>query len=194
MPLDELKKLVQNNVTRQAARRQPQTNDDLRQLFRLALTTPKSAPEEVALADARIKLQGARNVAYSLELKDRVTKLRVAVAHAERHPAPVIAQRNSEVRQAELELAAAEAFLELDIKSISRAKLAVTTVTGYTFQDSHDPELDANTARRDAMLDEITAMIKKYEAMEPVVHEAKDKVQVHFEAVDRGKKRKRSAS
>jgi hypothetical protein len=138
--------------------------------------------------------QSRRNVVYSLELKERMTKLRVAVAHAECHPATVIAQCNSEVQQAELELATAEASLELDIKSVARAKLAVTAVTGYTTQDPHDPELDANTVRRDAVLEDITEMIRKYQAMEPVIHVAKDKVQVHSEAGEQGKKRKRSAS
>ncbi|KAF1828661.1 hypothetical protein BDW02DRAFT_603236 [Decorospora gaudefroyi] len=91
MPLKDLHELAQENAARQAARRQPQSGEELRQLFRLSLTEPESSPEEVILADARIKLQATRNVVYGIELKFWMERLRAAVARAEEHPAAVIA-------------------------------------------------------------------------------------------------------
>jgi hypothetical protein len=166
LALEEFHNLAQTNAAKKAAQRQPQTSEELRSTLRVALTVPESGPEEVALADARAKLQGIRNFVYGIAVKERMTKLRAAVARSEQQPPATIEQADVYVREAEQELVEAQKIWDQEVDKVARAKQSVSAITGRAAPDFYNPDAQEDAERRTAMLNSITAMIESHQAQE----------------------------
>jgi hypothetical protein len=164
LPLDEFHNLAHTNAAKKAAQRQPQMSEELRSTFRTALTDPESGPEEIVLADARAKLQGTRNFVYGIALKERMTKLRAAVVRTEQQPSSIIEQADASVQEAEQELVEAQKIWEQEVDRVTRAKQALSAITGRAAPDFHNPDAQEDAERRTAMLNDITTMIENHQA------------------------------
>ncbi|RAR16449.1 hypothetical protein DDE83_000014 [Stemphylium lycopersici] len=159
---EDLREMAQTHILQAARNQRPQSVQDLRKLFTSALTDNKSLLEEQAVVNARMKLQGTRNAAYGIRLKERMTTLRLYAARASRQPRGVIAELAGLVRNAQTELGIAEEAVKADVEEVQVSKNAFQMLTTKAPSDTADLDIDADAERRQKMIRDIDAMIEGY--------------------------------
>ncbi|KAG9184952.1 hypothetical protein G6011_11782 [Alternaria panax] len=122
MPVEDLREMTRFQAFEQTQRRQPQSSDELRALLVSAVTNNRSAPEEYALADARVKLQAGLIATYGIELKERMATMRMFAALATQQSRVVVDSLAVIVGEARKELATAQTALDGDIQDVAVAK------------------------------------------------------------------------
>ncbi|KAF1844984.1 uncharacterized protein K460DRAFT_354845 [Cucurbitaria berberidis CBS 394.84] len=171
LPVSDLQEKAQANATQSSGEvaslssHQPQTAQELRELFISALVPSTSSYEQYALATAEVDLQAAKLSLRNAEIKERMSTLRETTARVQQNKTSDVTERQVIAKQAAVEFKKAKTAVNLARKKVREAKKVLRELD-EEFEDREESEDEDVMAKHVTLVGNIDGKILELQKQE----------------------------